>query len=403
MDKNRKQIDKMQAENFIELKENKDEMLSAIEKVTNSLSGVQKNVDVIETKMVKATLGKQPTVNDSILMHLNSKEYTEFIKNKEDNPKGGHSHSFSTSTLHTNAAAVILDPTNFVAGDAPVVLPFREAGIDKPAVRPPVVSDIIAWGTTSSNMVDWIERTAKTDGVATRLEGGTMGQGDVTYTEESVKVKIISEYMKVTNESLKDVNFLAGEINTELLSDIRILLDEQLLAGDGVGANILGIIPQAVTFAAGTAAATVVSPNNADVLRVAINQILLAGKGRWFPSYILMNPDDVMALDLNKIADGRYIEVPFYDADGPSVVRVPIIQNVGITAGDFLVGDFMKAKGFIRDALTIRVFDQNEDDPINNRSTITGNIRLAFRIKNQEKAAFVTGDFATAIAALATA
>jgi hypothetical protein len=79
------------------------------------------------------------------------------------------------------------------------------------------------------------------------------------------------------------------------------------------------------------------------------------------------------------------------------------MQNVGITAGTFLVGDFQRAKGFMRDSLTIRVYDQNEDDPIFNRSTITANVRLAFRIKNQDKPAFVTGTFATAIAALTPA
>jgi HK97 family phage major capsid protein len=227
-----------------------------------------------------------------------------------------------------------------------------------------------------------------------------MAQGDLKYTERDEKVKIISEHMKATNESLKDAAFLAGEINSELLSDIRITLDNQLLVGTGTGTELHGIMPQASTFAAGTQATAVVSPNNADVLRVAINQIVLAGKGRWMPSHILMNPDDVVTLDLAKIADGRYIEIPFYDGEKPSVIKVPIMQNTGITVGSFLVGDFSKAKAFLRDSLTIRIYDQNEDDPIFNRSTITGNVRLAFRIKNQEKAAFVKGDFATAITAL---
>jgi HK97 family phage major capsid protein len=312
--------------------------------------------------------------------------------------KGGKiDYSFETKIIRN---AVIKDPDNFVSGIAPVVLPFREIGVDKAPVRMPVVSDIISWGTTTSNMVDWIERTGKTNGAAARLEGGTMGEGDLTYTEVSTKVKIMSEYMKITNESLKDVDFLSGEINSELLSDLRVLTDTQLLNGDGTGANLLGIIPQATAWAAGNFAATIVSPNNADVLRVGITQIVMSGQGRWFPNYILMNPEDVAVLDLAKIADGRYIEIPYYNPDTPSVVSVPILQNPGISVGDFLIGDFTKAKAFLRDSLTVRIFDQNEDDPINNRSTVTANVRLAFRIKNQEKAAFVTGDFASAITAL---
>jgi len=400
MDKSRKQIDKMQADNFIENKSMKDEFIAELNKTTGAIEGLQKNMDVVETKLIKNSLHKQHTVRGGIAEELNSKDYQEFIKNM-DSHKGSNDFAFTTKLMEN--AIAIHDPTSFVAGAAPVVLPFRESGIDKAPVRPPVVSDIIAWGTTSSNMVDWIERTGKTNGVGTRAENAIMIQGDLEYTEVSTKVKIISEFMKVTNESLKDVSFLGSEINSELLSDIRILLDSQLLTGDGTGTNLLGIIPQAVTFAAGTFATSIIAPNNADVLRVAINQIILAGQGRWFPNYILMNPNDVADLDLHKITDGRYIEIPFYDADGPSVIKVPIIQNVGVAANSFLVGDFQKAKGFIRDALTIRIYDQNEDDPIYNRSTVTGNVRLAFRIKNQDKAAFVTGSFSTAITALTKA
>jgi HK97 family phage major capsid protein len=171
--------------------------------------------------------------------------------------------------------------------------------------------------------------------------------------------------------------------------------------------NLLGIIPQATDFTPGKFATgeayAVVAPNNMDVLRVAVNQIWIAGKGRFVPNYILMHPTDVASIDTLKIADGRYIEVPYYDPDGPTVVTIPIVQNVGITEGDYLVGDFMRAKAFMRDAMTIRVFDQNADDPIYNRSTVTSNIRLAFRIKNQDKAAFVTGTFATDKAAIASA
>ncbi len=400
MEKQRKQNDKLKAEQFIELQTNKDEILEQVKAVADNVSGLQKNIDVMETKMLKNNLEKTGSIHGSIGDELHKNEFGDKLK-VWDSRKGSNDFTFSTPIIQNQIT--IHDPTSFVAGVAPVVLPFREAGVDKTPVRPPTVSDIIMWGTTTSNLVDWIERTDKTNGAATRAENATMLQGDLEYTEVSTKVKIISEFMKVTNESLKDVDFLAGEINSELLSDIRLLTDSQLLSGDGTGTNLLGIIPQATAFAAGTFALAIIAPNNADVLRVAINQIILAGQGRWFPNYILMNPDDVAILDLTKIADGRYIEIPYYDADGPSVIRVPILQNPGIAQDTFLLGDFSKAKAFIRDALTIRIFDQNEDDPLFNRSTITGNIRLAFRIKNQEKGAFVTGTFSTAITALTKA
>lgn len=397
MKKNKETIEKVQAEQFVEMQSNKDEMLEAIDKQGETVKGLQKNIDVLETKLQKASLSEGVTVQDRILNHLKGEKFQEMVAGKKD----GKPVDFAfTTSMETNAAGVILDPTNFVAGNAPVVLPFREMGVDKPPVRPVLVSDLIMWGTTTSNMVSWIERTAKTEGAAVRAEGGTMGQGDLTFTERDTKVKIMSEYMKVTNESLKDADFLASEINSELLSDLRILVDNQILSGAGTGNELSGIITDATAWAAGTFATALTDPNYADVLRVGINQILVAGKGRWMPNYILMHPTDVATLDMRKITDGRYIEIPFYNADGPTVAKVPIIQSTGMTIDKFLIGDFTKAKAFTRDELTIRVFDQNEDDAINNRSTITANIRLAFRIREQEKAAFVYGDLSDAVTAL---
>lgn len=398
MDRQKDQLEQLQAENLIELRANKEQTITELDKVTSSLKDLKTNISEVETKMVKNTLKSATNLNGAVGIKLNSADVKGKLTEKANGAKGINI-AFDAPLL-TNAAINIHDPASFTAGLAPVVLPFREMGVDKAPVRPLSVSELISWGTTTSNSVDWIERTSKTSGEAMRAEDGKMGQGDLGYTEVSTKVKIASEYMKVTNESLKDVDFLASEINSELLSDLKLLVDNQLLTGDGTGTNLLGIIPQSTAFAAGAFATKVIEPNNADVLRVAINQILVASNGKWLPSHILMHPTDVATLDLLKIADGRYIEVPYYSAEGQTVVRVPIVQNVGITLGEFLVGAFPAAKGFVRDALTVRVFDQNEDDPLYNRSTVTANVRLAFRIKNQEKIAFVNGVFATAITAL---
>ncbi len=349
---------------------------------------LNERVDTLETKLVKNSAPEAKTVRGKILQALMSKEYQAMLKN-----------AAGSKDLQLNA---IHQPTNFTDGDAPVVLPFRESGVDKDTYAPTLISDIISWGTTSSPMVDWIERTAKTDAAAMRAEDGVMLEGDLEYTEKSTKVKILSEFMKATNEALKDVGFLASEINSELLDDLKNLLEAQLMSGDGTGQNLLGILEQATASDMTAFAGTVDEANEADVLRVALNQIYIAGNGRYTPTYVTMHPTDVTRLDLLKITDGRYIDVPFYDGETLKVSRIPIIQSTRVAVGTYLVADFKRAKGFIRDALSIRVFDQNENDVLYNRSTITGNMRLAFRIKETDKKAFVTGVFATDKAALET-
>ena len=399
MDKNKETLNTHKAETFVEIETVKNTIMEELQKNASSVTDLQKNIDVMETKMQKGTLQTRATKRNTIK--------DAFVKNDFDkklevwsSKKGSNDVMFDVPIMENQI--VIHDPNSFTAGDAPVVLPFRESGVDKPFIRPVTLSDLIAWGSMQGNHVDWIEQTSKAGGAATRLEGATMAQGDRGYTELSVKAKIMSEFMKITNESLRDVDFLTSEINDELLGDLRILVDDQLLSGDGTGANVLGLIPQATAFSNAGFATTkgVILPNEADVLRVAINQIIVGTSGRAFPSAVLMHPTDVAKIDLMKIADGRYIEVPYMSNDQLTVVRVPIVQNTGITQGTYLVGDFMKAKAFIRDALTIRVWDSNEDDPLFNRSTVTANVRLAFRVRTNDKLAFVKGVFATDITAI---
>ena len=71
-----------------------------------------------------------------------------------------------------------------------------------------------------------------------------------------------------------------------------------------------------------------------------------------------------------------------------------------MTSGDFLVMDGTKDAVYFREGINIRIWDQNENDPLFNRKTITANVEVLNRIKGNDKTAFVTGDFAAAVTAL---
>lgn len=358
------------------------------DKTQVKLNDLQKSLDEFETKYEKNSLKFEAGKTNFLVKGLNSKEFKSAIENK------GFNYEIKADT--------IVAPGAFIQnGVAPVVLPMRETEIGKTPVRPLLLSQIIQWGTTTSNTIDWVEIEGKTNGSAMRAEGSVMGQGDLKYQEFSTKCQSLSEYMIVSNESLKDANFLASEIQTELYSDLELLLDDQLLNGDGTSNNLTGIETIATAFAAGSFASSVDDANEADVLRVAIHNIKKAGAGRFMPDYILMNDTDLTKLDLLKDSTtGNYIDVPFYSAEGESVKRIPIISNEGIDAGDYLVGDFKRAKGFVRDQLSVNIYDQHASTAISNLATIVGNMRVGFRVKHVDYGAFVKGVFSTDKAAL---
>lgn len=389
LEKVKDQFESADTKTALQLKELKESIMEeAIEKLgkkSEHLESIQKQMDKISTDLKKQheKAEKPKTMLESIKMALKSDDYRKQVE------EGKVNYSFKA-----------ISNSSMTAGLNEVNLPFRESGIDKAQVRPLLVSQLIQWGTTDSPTVDWVERTTKTDSADSRAEGDAMAEGALGYTERYVKVKIVSELMKVTKEALKDTDFLASEINTELLSDVTLELDDQILSGDNTGNNMKGITEYAQEFSAGNFANAVDAPNESDVLRIAINQIFVAGKGKFIPNYILLHPDDATKMDLEKDPAGQYLIPPFRSSNGMMIKGVPVIQNTGITAGKYLVGDFTRAKGFMRDALEIKVWDQNQDDAEKNHATITANVRAAFRIKNQDAYAFVYSTFATDITAI---
>jgi len=195
---------------------------------------------------------------------------------------------------------------------------------------------------------------------------------------------------------LDDIPLMEAEVNEELRERINLEIDSQILSGDGLGQNLTGILENAVPFAAGSFALAVDEANNKDVLRIAINQIMVA---QFMPNFILMHPSDVTAMDVEKASDGHYILPPFVNNDNTSVKGIPIITNTGITEGDYLVGDFTKSAVRFKEGLTFDVGFEN-DDFTKNFVTILAEARLVHRVKSNHYPAFVTGDFAVDKAAI---
>jgi hypothetical protein len=140
----------------------------------------------------------------------------------------------------------------------------------------------------------------------------------------------------------------------------------------------------------------VTNPNNADVLRVAINQSNVA---QFNPNYIVLHPSDAAAMDLDKGTDGHYALPPFTSLDGRVVSGIPVVVNTGITEGTFLLGDFTKSGVRFKEGITINVGYEN-DDFTKNFVTILAEARLVHRVKSNHYAAFVKGTFSTAITAI---
>lgn len=273
-----------------------------------------------------------------------------------------------------------------------------DPGLTPIATRKPFIIQLANTQATSSNTIKYVEKKNREGAAAGTAEGATKNQIDFDLVESSVSIVKKTAYIKVSKEMMDDIPFIMGEIRGELAVMVALEVDADLFNGAGTGTDLMGVDTFAVAFDAGTFAGTVINAGRVDVLRIAIAQIESA---LFDANYILLHPNDVAAMELEKTSTGEYVMPPFRSANGLNVKGLPVITNTGVTEGTYVVGDFTKMNVKVREGFGVTVgLDGN--DFTKNMVTIVGEMRLASYFKSNHTGAFVSGVFATDIAAIST-
>lgn len=358
-----------------------------------------KNEDLAELKdILKAqglTLEKlKTTSNNEKSESLGVAIKTAIEKNKESFESLSKSPSASFNVT-TKAAATMLTSTNTTGR---VVRYERDDERTKPQRRQPFILDFVSVRPTNARVITYVEREAPDGAPGMTAEGAAKPLIDFDYVERTAEVKKMAAFTKMSKEMMEDIDGFVADTEDELNERLMLLFDEQLLTGDGTGQNLIGIEANATPFAAGNLATSIDEANNFDVLRAAIKQVVL---NNFYPTVIFMNPEDVAEMELTKATDGHYIMPPFSAADGSQIKGLRIVENNGITAGDFIVGDLSKFKVKLRETLNIDYGYENDDFRKNLVSAVCEGRAVAY-IPNNYFGAIVKGTFDAAKTALET-
>lgn len=378
-----KSVDDLQAE----LKALTDQKITAEKKALEDRL-VAMGEEITKIKDANGTVHKVAikTIGDAIANEIKTKaaEIATFVK-------GGR----GMMPIEVKVAGDMTVANNYTGGNQG--LSMLEPGMARIVRRSPFLRQIVNSAATSKPIVKWIEQLNPDPGTAgMTAEGAAKTQTDFDLIERSAESKKITAYIKVSMEMLEDVDFIEGEIRNELVEIVELKFDEQILSGDNTGDNLKGILEYAVAFNAGSLAGTVREANNFDVIRAGVAQVV----GNLFrPNYVLVNPIDAASMDLAKGNDGHYVMPPFATVNGQTISGLVVIENTGITAGEFVIGDFTKSNLRIRKDLNIQV-GRDGNDFTKNMFTILAEMRAVHYIKTNHVNAFITGTFATAIAAL---
>jgi HK97 family phage major capsid protein len=248
----------------------------------------------------------------------------------------------------------------------------------QPLGRAPLtILDLIRVLTTSSDLVEYVAQTARTNNAAEIDEATGSGDGTgvkpesaFTYVVRSAPVSTIPNWIPVTRQAMADVPQLRGYIDTELRDNVREALANAVLNGATPG--IVGILQTSGRQS------QAYDTNVLTTTRKARTKVRTVG--RTTPTGYLMNPSDWEAIDLLQDNEARY----FYG--GPAAVLtprlwgLPVAEEENIAAGDALVGNFQKAIMWDREQSTISVSDSHSDFFIRNLLAILAEMRAAFAL-----------------------
>lgn len=244
-------------------------------------------------------------------------------------------------------------------------------------------------GMGNKSTFDFVkEITGSGSPIAPTAEGALKPQFGLALTETSVRAQWIAGFMKMSVNLLDDVEGMTTFLQSRLPEKLLRVEDEQILDGNGVGSNLLGL--QSVgNFTAGAAAVT----NRAETLVNAISQLENLDREA---NGILLNPADWYTLWLYKgSTSGDYtLPVNLVERIGGQmfIAGVPVFRSTAERALDYLVGDWtMGANLITREPARVEFFREDGTNVQTNQITVRIEERIALPVYGNDY--FIYGSF----------
>ena len=287
--------------------------------------------------------------------------------------------------------------------NVPFIEPTRLNSI-VPVKREPVnIRSLFSVIPMTGNIFSFPQETGGEGAPTTVAEAGAKPQSDNDFAQKEAPARKIAHYKKMSEELVNDVPAMAGFLQTYGVVELLKVEDAQLLSGGGTAPNITGLSVNALSdanFAGSVFAntfATGATVTNFDALTATIG-LLAANKHT--PDVIVMNPADWYHTIIKAKGTDYHYNFPAITADaGPLMWNgVRIVLTTSVAQGTFYCGDTNAAQIAQREGISVRFYDQNEDDAIKNMVTVVIEERLAFPI--YYPTAWYVDTFANTIAAI---
>lgn len=262
----------------------------------------------------------------------------------------------------------------------------REMAPDGIARRTLLVRSLLNVVPTLTNAVDYSKQVLRTNNASPTAEGVALPESAYGWELAQATIKKIGHHVNISEEAMNDAPQLAAEIDGELSYGTDLVEEGQILAGDGTGQNLDGLITNATAY---SAAAGLDDANRIDRLRLAMLQVTL---NDYAADGIVLSPTDWAAIEQMKDTNGIYLfGVPGTVAT-PALWRLPVVESNSMAAGSWLVGAmFMAAKLYDRQQNEVLLSTEHDDNFITGMVTVRSTKRVALAVRRP--ASLVTGNF----------
>ena len=378
-------------------------------KIEKSNSDVVNNVVEKANEIVKSEISGMATKLNERLDAMEVANKKQFNSQKKVTFKSALQEALDNGAVegiakgNSRSASFELKADMTVAADftGEVIPADRVPGYKFDPTRPVHVRQLLATGSTQSDVVRYVKESGYSNGAAATAEGTTLTQSDFDMTAADANVRKIGTYFRISEEMLADTPQLTSYLSARAPEKLLEVEDAQILSGDGTGANLSGIITDAADFdvsASGAFYQSVESANEFDVIVAALNQLALLN---YNADCIMLNPTDFNKILLLKDSTNKYLKDQVYNGLQPSFSGVKVIQNTAIAAGTFLIGNFgVGTQLWVRQGVNVEFFREDGTNVRDGFVTVRVSERVA--LTNYLPNAFVNGTFSTAIAALET-
>ena len=339
----------------------------------------------LEQKLAKAreSGGSRERVKSLGVQYIESDQFKEFA------PIGAKSVKASSKNFEVKSITSLTGSGG--TGAFPEYLPTPVI----PAFQPLTIRDLLATGTTESNVINWVQELVFTNNAGYQgSDGALKPQSDITYQLKNVNVETIAHWIKASKQILADFKVLASLIDNRLTFGLKYAEEQQILYGDGATNHLHGLIPQATAYSQGYLAGSSGPPiifgdTKIDTIRRAMLQVTDA----FYPATgICLSPADWADIELTKDSQGRYIWSSPTQSNPGMLWGLPVAQCFSMQRGDFLVGALkLAAVLFDREQASILLSTEDQDNFVRNMVTILAEERIALAVSRP--AAIIYGSF----------